>query len=200
MNSNKRKKKQKKSAPPIIHEPIMTSRNQNTMGYAICSQRCEAKLLTCAPTSSDLDEDARIIIEVGTLLQIKSEMPSESVCTVKLCDFYDQNLACDTNLYLCSMLRLYQVQSDVIWPFVIAILDPLERLKFVQNYSACNFIQTLKVGSLVNASGLAFNKEVFYDCIVRFIGLVDEMGPGYYFGLELLVNYFFFLYFFFLFI
>jgi hypothetical protein len=101
---------------------------------------------------------------------------------------------------LCSMLRLYQVQSDVIWPFVIAILDPLERLKFVQNYSACNFIQTLKVGSLVNASGLAFNKEVFYDCIVRFIGLVDEMGPGYYFGLELLVNYFFFLYFFFVYL
>jgi hypothetical protein len=172
---------------PAKSSRMASSKSPINKGYAIITSACEAKLLSCVSTSSELDEDSIIQLQTGQLVQIRDELVSDNVCTIKLCEFYDENPAWAVNLYLCSMAKVRRVTSDAIWPFVIAILDPQDRLKFVIDEKACDFVLSLQEGSLVAANGLAFGKNVVYDCIVRFIGLVPEIGPGYYFGLELLV-------------
>jgi hypothetical protein len=168
-------------------DQMAASKTQINNGYAIITGACDAKLLSCVSTSSELDEDSMIQLQAGQLVQVRDELVGDNVCTIKLCEFYDENPAWAVNLYLCSMKWVRRVQSDALWPFVIAIVDPLERLKFVMDEKACGLVLSLQESSLVAANGLAFGKNVVYDCIVRFIGLVPEIGPGYYFGLELLV-------------
>uniref|UniRef100_A0A182QZA1 ubiquitinyl hydrolase 1 n=1 Tax=Anopheles farauti TaxID=69004 RepID=A0A182QZA1_9DIPT len=140
--------------------------------------------------------DDRIEIEPGMTLQIV-EQPSSKIALIKIKDFYRGcgTAAATTNeqtsnpyehrIFQCQAAHLQRVPSD-IWPYIIAILDPQERCEFAKRSKLFGSVKQLRTGDIVMVSWLAKNRHVTYDCIIRYVGPVPKIGPGYYFGLELL--------------
>lgn len=144
----------------------------------------------------------------GTMVEIRKPLAStagSSYSNIVIHDYYRKNLAFENNLYMCKTSALFRVPLDV-WPFLIAISDPLERVNIAKDKNYIDFIRSIGLDSFVTVNGQYFNysplnqslmflperepkeKSLDYECIVRYIGEVDEVGPGYMFGLELLVN------------
>ncbi|XP_058057014.1 uncharacterized protein LOC131208327 [Anopheles bellator] len=155
---------------------------------------------------TDFAADDRIEIEPGMTLQIV-EQPSSKIALIRIKDFHDTSSSAPTagdggsqqqqqpagprsatyenRIFQCQAAHLQRVPSD-IWPYMIAILDPQERCEFAKRPKLFASVTQLSVGDIVLVSWLAKNRHVTYDCIIRYIGTVPKIGPGYYFGLELL--------------
>lgn len=140
----------------------------------------------------------------GTMVEIVKQTGSHS--TIKVHDHYQKNFAYEHNLYFCKSSALFPVAVE-IWPFLVAISDPQERTLVAKDLNYVHYILSLEDGQYVTVIGQHFNvsplnqslmflperepkhRTLDYDCIVKYIGPVDEVGPGYIFGLELLVIY-----------
>ncbi|XP_055684560.1 ubiquitin carboxyl-terminal hydrolase CYLD [Lutzomyia longipalpis] len=147
--------------------------------FAVCTKHCQLRLLTGAPSGDEF-----MALQPGMMLQIR-ERPSGKVVSVRVYDFYARDLVWENNLFSCPIGNLLEVPSD-IWLFLAAIVDPVERLALAQSEARTRQILSLKESDIVVASGAAFRLNASFDAIVRYIGLVPEIGPGYYFGLEIL--------------
>ncbi|CAD7085791.1 unnamed protein product [Hermetia illucens] len=184
------------SPPTSSSPPSSTSKRQQLFGIA--TRSCELTLQTpqiiCEPKKSGglaggllkaKREQQKVIVSKGTLVKILDANGSSSV-NVQVMDYINKNPIWE-NMYKCAADSVRQVPQDT-WPYVIAIADPEERLRFALNSKWCQIILSLKIGSIVSVSAELFKKSSSFDynCIVRYIGLVPEIGPGYYFGLELL--------------
>ncbi|XP_053677566.1 uncharacterized protein LOC128727655 [Anopheles nili] len=145
--------------------------------------------------------DDRVEIEPGMTLQI-IEQPSSKIALIKIKDFHRSSSTIhstggpgsthaeianhyENRIFQCQAAHLQQVPSD-IWPYIIAILDPQERCEFAKKPKLFASVKELCLGGIVQVSWLAKNRHVTYDCIIRYVGPVPKIGPGYYFGLELL--------------
>uniref|UniRef100_A0AAG5DBE2 Uncharacterized protein n=1 Tax=Anopheles atroparvus TaxID=41427 RepID=A0AAG5DBE2_ANOAO len=151
-----------------------------------------------SPTAEfGLPSDNRIDIEPGMTLQIV-EQTSSKIALIKIKDFHGTASAGgsggagsalgptnENRVFQCQLSHLQRVPSD-IWPYMIAILDPQERCEFAKRPKLFALVKQLNVGDIVMVNWLAKNRHVTFDCIVRYIGQVPKIGPGYYFGLELL--------------
>uniref|UniRef100_A0A182WHB6 ubiquitinyl hydrolase 1 n=1 Tax=Anopheles minimus TaxID=112268 RepID=A0A182WHB6_9DIPT len=157
--------------------------------------------ITAVPTDA-LAIDDRIDIEPGMTLQIV-EQPSSKIALIKIKDFYGTATAnsriggtpstgnsvqanpYENRIFQCQAANLQRIPSD-IWPYIIAILDPQDRCEFAKRPKVFGSVKQLRTGDIVMVSWLAKNRHVTYDCIIRYVGPVPKIGPGYYFGLELL--------------
>ncbi|XP_052892717.1 ubiquitin carboxyl-terminal hydrolase CYLD [Anopheles moucheti] len=156
-----------------------------------------------AAPADPLAIDDRIDIEPGMTLQIV-EQPSSKIALIKIKDFYGmtttansrgtgtpgtvnnvQTNTYENRIFQCQAANLQRIPSD-IWPYIIAILDPQERCEFAKRPKVFGSVKQLRTGDIVMVSWLAKNRHVTYDCIIRYVGPVPKIGPGYYFGLELL--------------
>uniref|UniRef100_A0A1I8PG62 ubiquitinyl hydrolase 1 n=1 Tax=Stomoxys calcitrans TaxID=35570 RepID=A0A1I8PG62_STOCA len=140
----------------------------------------------CRDSNSD-----ELEVPAGTLIKyfqtngpIKSGFKVWS--TVQVRDFINSRPIYE-NLYECPLSNLTKVDEN-LWPFVIGIVDPDERLRLIINTDHCKWFLYLKENSLVSVPGEMFLKPgLRFDCIVRYIGPVKELqSVGYFFGLELL--------------
>lgn len=159
--------------------------------------------------SQDGDPRMRQVVEQVDLkkgMMVEVLLLSEKFATVRIHDYYQKNLAFENNLYLVKASALFEVAIDV-WPYVIAITDPQMRLNFARDRVFIDYVMSLDVGSFATVNGIFFmmssinqslsflperepqNRILDYECVVRYIGPVDEIGPGCVFGLELLVNF-----------
>lgn len=141
----------------------------------------------------------------GTMVEIRQSPSPSNYSNIIIHDYYRKNLAFENNLYMCKTSALFRVPLD-IWPFLVSITDPLERVNIARDKNYINYIRSIGIDSFVTVNGQYFNfspmnqslmflperepreRSLDYECIVRYIGTVDEVGPGYMFGLELLVN------------
>ncbi|KFB39113.1 hypothetical protein ZHAS_00006441 [Anopheles sinensis] len=139
---------------------------------------------------SDLRNDNLIDIEPGMTLQIVEEVSSK-IALIKIKDFHrnDGEQAVTSTktdrIFQCQSVHLQRIPAD-IWPFMIAILDPQERCEFAKRSKLFDSVKNLTMGDNVKVKWLTKNGNVMYDCTVRYIGPVEMLGPGYYFGLQLL--------------
>lgn len=140
----------------------------------------------------------------GMLVEIRKV--ADRYSTIMIHDFYERNFAYENNLYLCKSSALFPVPLE-LWPFLIAVNDPFERLIIAKDKALIEYIASLKIGNFATVNGQLFNvstvnqslmflperepkaRSIDFECIVRYIGSVDEVGPGFIFGLELLVNF-----------
>lgn len=167
------------------------------------------------------DNSQPLQLTKGMMVEIKDfvakSSPTSKYCTIKLIDYHRKNLAYENNLYLCKQSCLFRV-SPVIWPYLISIMDPFERLEFARDKPHTDYIRSLDINSLVLVDGSIFKlspiseslnfsnnfidedsssnnyssgKSTVYECTVLYIGLVPELSPGYFFGLQLLVIFYF---------
>ena len=156
---------------------------------------------------NDVDYSNSIDLEKGMLVEMKSVKKSstEHLCVIQIFDYYQSIPAFEHNVYLCKRSTLLEVTEN-LWPFLIAINDPYDRLNVVRDKDFSEYITNLQENNFVEICGdnfrqsdmrqtLSFsvdhNNNPDFDCIVRYIGMCSEIGPGYFFGLELLVIFLF---------
>lgn len=137
-------------------------------------------------------------LEVGTLLNLQPPLgESERLLrfTIKEYDLNDAEHQNDifSQVHECESHYVLRV-SERIWPYVIPI--PIsERTTFLKDKDHINFVLNLRHDvSHVSVKGEFFDQKTNYECIVRYIGMVDEMSKGFLFGLEILVRFFKFKY------
>lgn len=144
------------------------------------------------------------IIDVlkGTMVEIR-KINNQHQYTVMIHDFHQKNFAFENNLYLIKPSVLCTVSRE-LWPFLIAITDPIARARIATDEAFCDYLLNLNEKSLASVNGHYFStcpirqslqflpereprdRFVDYYCSVKYIGPVEEIGPGYFFGLELL--------------
>lgn len=154
--------------------------------YAVISKRTELKVHQCI--NGMIDEKEKIAVEPGTLVKVHKSGAGGSSKTfiIQVLDYLNHEPVWE-NLYDCPQLNLKKAHEDM-WPFAIGIPDPSRRLQFLLSAEKRKYILYVKIHDFVSVSGIPFGEDSLkYDCIVRYIGLVEEIGPGYYFGLEILV-------------
>lgn len=173
--------------------------------YAIVIEKTQAILVmsTCFQLDRGKNDEHKLELFRGTTVQIKGRQHSYAV--VMICDFYGDDLVFQNNLFYVKSTAL-QCVAKSIWLQMIAIPDPQERANITKDKEYIEYLSSLKLTAFVKVKSQPFAmcpirqslqflperetkdcKDQDFDCIVRFIGFVDEIGPGYYFGLELLV-------------
>lgn len=169
--------------------------------YAIVVEKTHAMLEPKFAT----EKDQKVELFPGTTVQIKREQNLYSICMI--CDLHKTNLAFQNNLYHVKTIALVHVDES-IWLQLVAIPDLQERANVAKDKAYIDYISSLKIDSFVRVNAHHFSmcpireslqflperetkdfRERDYDCIIRYIGFVNEIGPGYYYGLELLVNF-----------
>lgn len=167
--------------------------------YGIVNDKVLAKSLH----TYDGDEH-QIQLTRGMMVEIKDMQ--DRLSTIKIHDFFEKNYVYENNLYLCKTNAISSVSLEM-WPFLMAINDPFERLLMARDKHYMEYIGRLRENDFVTVDGRFFSmspinqslsflperdpkdKTLDYQCAVRYIGPVDEIGiPGHLFGLELLVN------------
>lgn len=180
--------------------------NTETFEYAIVIEKTQAMLVMSSNLHLDRNgDDNKMELFRGTAVQIRASQSNYKV--VMICDFYEDNLTFQNNLYYVKSSALQCVDEN-IWLQMVAIVDPFERANIVKDKSYIDYLSSLRLASFVGVKSqhlsmcpirqsLQFlperevkdSKNQDYDCIIRYIGFVNEIGPGYYYGLELLVNF-----------
>lgn len=163
--------------------------------FAICTRDCDVAVLEGdLQHHGDIGSTSQLIrLRAGFLAKVRDALPNKKAVTIRIYDFHSTNLIFEHNLFVCSATNLQKIQPE-IWPFIVAIIDPGARSDFVRNAEAIAHTLSLKVNDMVLVNGSAFKPNGSYlMSVIRYIGLVSEIGPGVYFGVELLVialNYF----------
>lgn len=148
----------------------------------------------------EVGQERTFEVHRGTLVEVKGTQGKQN-STVRIYDPHQKNLAFENNLYTIKCTSLLAIPR-ASWHFLAAIIDPHTRANIAADTELLDYIIRLKVKSFVTVNGFYFSlyqdhifaeKEpmkgpLYFECIIRYIGPVDEIGPGYFFGLELLVN------------
>lgn len=148
---------------------------------------------------NDGEEKDTFDVEVGMLVAVDDKQDRYS--TVILHDFYRKNAAFENNMYLVKTSAL-RIIPAAMWLFFAAVSDPLDRVFISQDQLYMNYLMSIQLDALVVVDGRYFivlppetsstynprlKQNLDYNCVVRYIGKVEEISPGYVFGLELLV-------------
>lgn len=160
-----------------------------TAVFAVSTECFKAKLIPYGGQSSYYEEsngNNTVEVELGMMLKIV-EYTSAKLALVRIKDYYSPNDKRYDNVHFQCPVANFQTVPEDVWPFVIAILDPQERVRFVKQPERLAGVKQLREAEIVRVSGKAFCRPLeTYTCIIRYRGQVEEIGPGYYFGLELL--------------
>ncbi|XP_073824537.1 ubiquitin carboxyl-terminal hydrolase CYLD isoform X5 [Musca autumnalis] len=164
--------------------------------YAVLNRSSKLRIhySSDVPPEKGVDEcssNDEITVPAGTLIKIYQWKGAASVgnkifSTVQVVDFITK-LPIYENLYECLQANL-TVVSENLWPYIISIIDPDERLRLIKDANHCKWVTYIKQNDFVSVKGDMFsNNAQRFDCIVRYIGPVRELQPvGYFFALELL--------------
>lgn len=125
----------------------------------------------------------------GSLVEL-FDGPTVTKSKIKILDFYQSYPELDHQFYFCTKRNLTPFEDEEFPEFIKSIKCHNQRLRFFKNETQIQFIKELKISEIVSADGMAFGVKWTYHCIIRYIGLVPDFGPGYYFILELLVIFF----------
>ncbi|XP_046806793.1 ubiquitin carboxyl-terminal hydrolase CYLD isoform X4 [Lucilia cuprina] len=165
--------------------------------YAVLMRNTKVRLHQSPdiPIADDAKEAANEInINAGALIKIfQSKTPTSSnqgsknlTSTIQVLDLIN-HMPIYENLYECPQANLRRVDEN-LWPFIISIVDPEQRLRMLQDVNHCKWVVYLDKNEFVSVAGEMFNKPgTNFDCIIRYIGPVMELhSVGYFFGLEIL--------------
>lgn len=183
----------------LHHLPINSNQYQTTItmsalaneSFVVCISRCEVEVVQNILEESQQSRHGNLItLQPGFLAKVKDTRRggSQKSVIIRIYDFYNRNLAFENNLFACPGTNL-QVVAPPLWPFLIGIKDPLTRIGFYRDHEAVAYLLSLNCDDLVIVNGASVNcpSPSFLTCIVRYIGLVSEIGPGFYLALEITV-------------
>ncbi|XP_055593353.1 ubiquitin carboxyl-terminal hydrolase CYLD [Uranotaenia lowii] len=153
-----------------------------TANFAISLRKINAKLVSVENVA--IEDDNSFTIDPGRTLKI-TEQVSNKIAIVGIHNYHNpEEHDFSTHQFQVPVSHLQKVPGDV-WPFVIAIVDPEERINFAKDAKRGTWVTRLTPGQkVVLARSFGYPSEVC-DCTIRYIGQITEMGPGYHFALEM---------------
>lgn len=168
--------------------------------FVICLEKCDVEVVEniLLDTTNHLDSQrSQITLPAGYLAKVKEVHSSHKTCLIRIYDFYNRNLAFENNLFACAVAHLRTV-APPLWPFLIGIREPKERILFLRNHELIAYLLSLQCEDFVlvardsvtrgpAASNGSGSDPSYFTCIIRYIGLVSEIGPGFYLGVEITV-------------
>ena len=164
--------------------------------YAIVSEK---SLAMCTV------EEHQIELTRGMMVEIVEKNRKDRYKETIIHDFYQKNFVNENIPYLVKSRALIEVPTQM-WPFLMAVSDPYERANIARDRPFIEYVLSLEEGRYVTVIGDYFNhvgvnqaisflperepkgRILDYECMVRYVGPIEELAPGYMFGLELLVN------------
>ena len=165
----------------------------------MCVQKCEVEvvetiLLDTTDLSNHLSQRNCIFLPAGTLAKVKEVHSSLKTVQIRVYDFYNRSLAFENNLFACQVTNLHTI-APPLWPYLIGIREPSDRLTFFRNNELVAYLLTLQIEDMVlihrdtvlPPSQRSSLIPVLLTCIIRYIGLISEVGPGFYLGVEVTV-------------
>lgn len=117
---------------------------------------------------------------LGSVVKIENILANGNI-TVRFLD--KTNAQFEEFVYHSKLSEIIPV-AEKLWPLLIAMPSPLERVAVASNVNLCDQLVALRIGSNVEV----LYSKIYYNAIVKYIGPVEAMGGGHYFGLELLVS------------
>ncbi|XP_025988936.1 ubiquitin carboxyl-terminal hydrolase CYLD isoform X3 [Solenopsis invicta] len=76
----------------------------------------------------------------------------------------------------------------MVWQCLLAVQSPQERIRIANDEALCEQIRNTSVNDVVWYCSDPANRRAKELAFVRYIGPVQQLGPGHYFGLELVEN------------
>lgn len=124
-------------------------------------------------------------LRLGMLVEALEDL-KDGLLKIRVTETAGSQTWCGTE-WRCHKYDLILV-SHKIWQYLLAVQSPQERVQLASNEALCEQIRAISVKDKVwyYRDPNKHSKELVF---VRYIGSVPELGPGNYFGLELLVNY-----------
>lgn len=149
--------------------------------YGICNLSCQIQIF---PNFLDINVD----LSSGILVEIvDTQTEKYGIRIPKL----SNTVIHQSDFYLCPKDKLLIISEDVV-PFLMAITDLNHRISLARRPQQVNFICGLKVGHITAVYGTLFNERKYFECRVKYIGPVAELGSGSFIAVEFLVIFFFY--------
>lgn len=175
--------------------------------FVMCLQRCDVEVVENVLLDTVLHSASQrnqISLQPGSLAKVREVHASKKTVQLRIYDFYKRNLAFENNLFACAVANL-QTIAPPLWPFLIGIPEPINRMTLFRNQALVTYLLSLRPDDLVlvdrdsviaeypdRASAApkapcSSSYPLYLTCIIRYIGLVSEIGPGFYLGVEITV-------------
>ncbi|XP_020282913.1 ubiquitin carboxyl-terminal hydrolase CYLD isoform X2 [Pseudomyrmex gracilis] len=122
-------------------------------------------------------------LRLGMLVEALDDS-KDSVLRVRVTDIGGSKSWYGTE-WRCHKYDLIQV-SQKIWHYLLAVQSPQERVRLANDKSLCERLRNISVNDKVWYCPDSSNKRARELAVVRYIGLVPQLGLGHYIGLELL--------------
>lgn len=144
--------------------------------YGICNFSCQIQVF---PNFLDINVD----LSSGILVEIVDKQTEKyGIRIPKLSNQINHQ----SDFYLCSKDKLLIIEENVL-PFLMAISDLNLRISMARRSAQVEFITGLKVGHIAAVFGTLFHERKYFECRVKYIGSVPELGQGSFIGVEFLV-------------
>ncbi|XP_014298448.1 ubiquitin carboxyl-terminal hydrolase CYLD isoform X1 [Microplitis demolitor] len=121
-------------------------------------------------------------LRVGMLVEAK-EIKSDGGLRISVKDTNNHEVWHKTE-WKCHRIDFVPV-SEKVWYFLAAVSIPQERVRLAQDTKFCEDVDNLKINYKVWYYPEP-NSAKRYKAVIKLIGPVEDLGPGFYFGLELL--------------
>lgn len=174
--------------------------------FVMCVNRCDVEVVENVLLDTVLHSASQrnqITLQPGFLAKVREVHASKKTVQLRIYDFYQQNFAFENNLFACAAANL-QTIAPPLWPFLIGIPEPLSRMTLFRNQDLGAYLLGLRPDDLVLVATDSVIAEypghsslppppkpssypLYLTCIIRYIGLVSEIGPGFYLGVEITV-------------
>lgn len=123
-------------------------------------------------------------LALGALV-IANEIQTDGGLKIRVFDPNDSEIWRKTE-WRCHSIDLIPV-PELVWNFLTPIHIPQERLRLAQDHQFCKDASNLKENSIVWYQP-DLNSPTKFKAVIKYIGMVSELGQGFYFGLEILVR------------
>lgn len=144
--------------------------------YGICNFSCQIQVF---PNFLDINAE----LSIGYLVEIvDTQTEKYGIRIPKLSNQINHQ----SDFYLCSKDKLILIEENVV-PFLMAISDLNHRISMARRTPQMEFITGIKVGHVAAVYGTLFNERKYFECRVKYIGAVPELGQGSFIGVEFLV-------------
>lgn len=161
--------------------------------FVMCVQKCDVEVvekILLDTTHHSASQRNQITLPAGSLAKVKGVYGAGKVVQIRIYDFYNRNLAFENNLFACAVASLHTIATP-LWPFLTAITEPAERVAFFRKNELVAYLLSRQINDLVlvHRDSIPSHSQTpaYLTCIIRYIGLVPEVGPGFYLGVEVTV-------------
>lgn len=160
--------------------------------FVLCVLKCDVEVvedILLDTTVAHNQQRNQRPLPVGYLAKVKQMHESHKTCLIRIYDFYSRNLAFENNLFACAVASLREVEAP-LWPFLVALPEPVDRVQLFRDPELVAYLLGLRIddlGLVKNSRYPASSSSSYLTCIIRHIGLVSEIGDGYYLGVEITV-------------